>query len=116
MLLFFITAIGFSQQVNLKGKVLDSEFNNEPLAFAHVKVQGLDLEAVSDENGIYELSLTRGSYTLEVEFIGYESELISDVKVEASGLKLDPVALGARRMKKDMSVALSDNQFEPSNE
>ena len=116
MLLFFISATVLSQQVNLKGQVLDSEFNNEPLAFAHVKVQGLDLEAVSDENGMYELSLTPGSYTLEVEFIGYESEFISDVKVEASGLKLDPVALGARRMKKDINVALSDDQVGPSND
>ena len=115
-LVFLITASAFSQQVDLKGQVLDSEFNNEPLAFANVKVKGLDLGAVSDENGYYTLALTPGSYTLEVEFIGYESQVISEVIVEAADLELDPVVLGARRMKKDINVALSDNQVEPSNE
>ena len=115
-LLFLITATAFSQQVDLKGQVLDSEFNNEPLAFANIKVKGLDLEAVSDENGYYELALTPGSYTLEVEFIGYESKVISDVMVEATDLELEPVVLGARRMKKDISVALSDHRVEPTNE
>ncbi len=59
-LVFLITATAFSQQVDLTGQVLDSEFNNEPLAFAHVKVKDLDLEVVSDENGQYELALTPG--------------------------------------------------------
>jgi hypothetical protein len=115
-LVFLITASAFSQQVDLKGQVLDSEFNNEPLAFANVKVKGLDLGAVSDENGYYTLALTPGSYTLEVEFIGYESQVISEVIVEAADLELDPVVLGARRMKKDINVALSEDQVEPSNE
>lgn len=114
--LFLVTATAFAQQVDLRGQVLDSEFNNEPLAFANVKVKGLDLEAVSDENGFYELSLTPGSYTLEVEFIGYESQMITDVMVDALDLQLDPVVLGARRMKKDLSVALTDQGVEPSNE
>jgi len=115
-LVFLITATAFAQQVDLKGQVLDSEFNNEPLAFAHVKVKGLDLGAVSDENGFYTLALTPGSYTLEVEFIGYESQVISEVIVEAADLELDPVVLGARRMKRDINVALSDHRVEPSNE
>ena len=115
-LVFLITASAVAQQVDLKGQVLDSEFNNEPLAFANVKVKGLDLGAVSDENGYYSLALTPGSYTLEVEFIGYESQVISEVIVEAADLELDPVVLGARRMKKDINVALSEVQVEPSNE
>ena len=114
-LLFLITATAFSQQVDLKGQVLDSEFNNEPLAFANVKVKGLDIEAISDENGYYMLALTPGSYTLEVEFIGYESRLINDVIVKENDVVLDPVVLGARRMKKDINVA-SDDRVEPSNE
>jgi len=115
-LVFLITATTFAQQLDLKGQVLDSEFNNEPLAFANIKVKGLDLVAVSDENGYYTLPLTPGSYTLEVEFIGYESQVIREVIVEAADLELDPVVLGARRMKKDISVALSDHRIEPSND
>lgn len=113
-LFFLIAATAFGQQVELKGQVLDSEFNNEPLAFAHVKVSGLDIEAVSDENGNYKLALTPGSYTLEVEFIGYETQLISDIKVDMSDLELDPVVLGARRMKRDINVALNESDMDPS--
>ena len=113
-LFFLISATAFSQQVELKGQVLDSEFDNEPLAFANVKVRELDLEAVSDENGNYKLALIPGSYTLEVEFIGYETQLIRDIIVETSDLELDPVALGARRMKKDINVALNESELEPS--
>ena len=100
--------------MELKGQVLDSEFDNEPLAFANVKVRELDLEAVSDENGHYKLALIPGLYTLEVEFIGYETQLIRDIVVETSDLELDPVALGARRMKKDINVALNVSELEPS--
>ena len=114
MFFFLIAATAFSQQVELKGQVLDSEFNNEPLAFANVMVRGLDLGAVSDENGNYKLALTPGSYTLEVEFIGYETQLISDVKVNMSDLELDPVVLAARRMKKDINLALNESGMEPS--
>ena len=113
-LFFLIAATAFGQQLELKGQILDSEFNNEPLAFANVKVKGLDLEAVSDENGNYKLELTPGAYTLEVEFIGYETQLISDVIVAMSDLELDPVVLGARRMKKDINLALNESEMEPS--
>jgi hypothetical protein len=113
-LFILIATTAFSQQVDLKGQVLDLGFNNEPLAFANVRVRGLDIEAVADENGNYKLALTPGVYTLEFEFIGYETHLISDVKVEASDLELDPVVLGARRMKKDINVALNESEMEPS--
>jgi len=113
---FLLAATAFSQQVDVKGQVLDAEFNNEPLAFAYVKVQGLDLEAVSDENGQYALALTPGSYTLEVEFIGYETQVINDVIVGRDELILDPMALGARRIQRDNSVALSDDEIASSKE
>ena len=113
---FLLAATAFSQQVDVKGQVLDAEFNNEPLAFAYVKVQGFDLEAVSDENGQYALALTPGSYTLEVEFIGYETQVINDVNVGRDGLNLDPVALGARRMQRDNSVALYEDEIASSKE
>lgn len=112
--LVLLTATVFGQQVELKGQVLDSEFNNEPLAFAEVKVQGLDLVAISDENGNYTLALTPGTYTLEVEFIGYETELISDVELNQGGAKMDPVVLKSRRFREDSSVAFTEEEVEPS--
>jgi uncharacterized membrane protein len=112
--LVLLTATVFGQQVELKGQVLDSEFNNEPLAFAEVKVQGLDLVAISDENGNYTLALTPGTYTLEVEFIGYETELISDVELNQGGAKMEPVVLKSRRFREDSSVAFTEEEVEPS--
>ena len=55
MSLLFFSAIAFSQVKEIKGQVLDAEYNNEPLAFANVKVQGMDLETITDENGNYHL-------------------------------------------------------------
>lgn len=108
--LFFLTANVLGQQVELKGQVLDSEFNNEPLAFAQVKVKGLDLETTSDENGKYTLALTPGTYTLEVEFIGYETELIRDVELRKDGAEMNPVVLKSRRFQEEIGVAFSDEE------
>ena len=113
---FLIAATAFSQQVDIKGQVLDSEFNNEPLAFAQVNVKGLDMGTVSDENGEYILALTPGFYTLEVEFIGYETQLISEIEVKSEELSLDPVVLEARRYQMDKNVALTEENLEPSKE
>jgi hypothetical protein len=49
--LLFVASISFAQVSQINGQVLDAEFNEEPLAFAEVKVKGLDLATFTDENG-----------------------------------------------------------------
>ena len=108
--LLFFSAIAFSQVKEIKGQVLDAEFNNEPLAFANVKVQGMDLETITDENGNYRLELAPGSYNLEIAFIGYETRLVpAEIEGSAGLTQLDPVTLQSQQLGGDYGMSLSDN-------
>ena len=109
--MFFLTAICFAQVVEVKGTVLDAEYGEEPLAFADVKVNGTELEVVTDENGFYELNLLPGIYTLEFEFIGYDTKLISEIEITESGVQLDPVILGSKKFSTDEGIVLSENNL-----
>lgn len=115
IVLFFTAQLIFAQQAGVSGQVLDAEYEDQPLAFAEVKVQGLDIVAITDESGYYALELMPGSYTLEVDFIGYETLLISEIEVGNEDQKLNPVVLQAKRYKQETSVAVADNNL-PSNE
>ena len=108
--LLFFSAIAFSQVKEIKGQVLDAEYNNEPLAFANVKVQGMDLETITDENGNYHLELAPGSYNLEIGFIGYETRSVpAEIKVSSNLTQLDPVTLQSQRLDDDYGLSPSDN-------
>ena len=57
ILFFMSTAIVFAQDSKtISGKLLDSEFNNNPLAFATVTIKGTMTEAISDIDGAYMFS------------------------------------------------------------
>ena len=108
--LLFFSSIAFSQVTEIQGQVLDAEFNNEPLAFANVKVQGLDLETITDENGNYRLQLTPGSYNLEIAFIGYKTRLIpAEIGVSAEHTQLDPVTLQSKEYGSDYGSSVTEN-------
>ena len=114
--LFLVTSIVHSQVAQINGQVLDAEFNDEPLAFAEVKVKGLDLQAITDENGNYELQLAPGSYNLEIAFIGYEPHVITaEVNQRSKRIELDPVVLEGRKHKMTGDLSLMD-EGRPSNE
>jgi hypothetical protein len=115
--LFLFSALAYCQTTEISGQVLDAEFNKEPLAFAEVKVQGLDIQAITDEKGNYTLELAPGSYNLEFAFIGYESRLVSaEVEVKSKHLQLDPVVLEGKKYRVDYDLTLSDNTEAPKQE
>lgn len=115
--LILFTSMTFAQLAEVKGQVLDAEFNEEPLAFAQVKVKGLDLEVITDENGNYELELSPGSYDLEIGFIGYETRLISaNVEMNSSSRELDTVVLESKKYLGENGILLSDNSLTPEQE
>lgn len=105
----FLASVAFSQGVQIRGQVLDAEFNNEPLAFAEVKVKGLELAAITDENGKYLLELTPGTYSLEVGFIGYETRVIPAEIGNCGEMRLDPVVLEGRRYEEAPGLVLTEN-------
>ncbi len=65
---------------NLKGNITDKA-TREPLTGATVQVVGTALGAVADIDGNYQLNLKPGTYTLQVSYIGYKTEVVEGLTV-----------------------------------
>lgn len=73
-----------SQNGEIKGIVLDNEYDNEPLAFASIKVKNTNISTVSDLDGSFSFDLKPGTYSLVFSFTGYKNREINNVKVTAN--------------------------------
>lgn len=75
----FILAIIVCQFANaqekgtIKGKLLDKDYNNAPLAYASVTVKGTTIGTETDDNGDYSISIKPGNYTVLFSFLGYKT-------------------------------------------
>ena len=75
LFVFFCTLGAYAQSLrSIEGKLVDKEFNNEPLAFANVEIKGTGTIAYSDIDGLYAIdNLKPGKYELEYSFVGYKT-------------------------------------------
>lgn len=73
-----------SQNGEIQGIILDHEFDNEPLAFADIKVKNTNLSVTSDLDGTFSFSLKPGTYTLVFNFTGYKTVEVQNVKITAN--------------------------------
>ncbi len=103
-LAFLTCGFAMAQGISVKGNVLDGASDNAPLAFATVKVKGLDISTETDMDGSYELSLLDGDYVLIIDFIGYESVELEDVIIGNKGIVLNPIVLGSKRVSYDLAA------------
>ena len=67
----------------IQGIVLDKEMNNEPLAFANIYFKEAQITAQSNIDGAYAFEANAGTYTLVLNFAGYEKVEIPNVIVKA---------------------------------
>jgi hypothetical protein len=104
-----ISSFAFAQGVSVQGSVLDGDFDKEPMAFANVKVKGLDINAETALDGAFKLNLLAGKYTLVIDFIGYAPMEIADVVVSNTEVILDPVVLSTLKRTYDLA-STSDDQ------
>lgn len=76
LFILLFCSLCFSQNTgSIGGKLLDKEYANEPLLFAHVSIKGTAIEATTDSDGAFVFeNLTKGSYTLVCSFVGYETQ------------------------------------------
>ena len=79
LITFFIlvfTSFCFSQHTGLiAGKLLDKEFDNNPLVFANVSIKGTSIKSTTDQTGLFVIeNLKNGDYTLVCSFVGYETK------------------------------------------
>jgi len=87
---FLICAAGFAQSGSVTGIISNNKDNN-PIPFANIIIKQADkviLGTISDFDGKYELTpIDSGNYSLEVSFVGYQTEKIKDITVH------DPIEL-----------------------
>lgn len=71
ILMCVLTCFGFTQNVSVKGKIVDD--NNDILIGVSIFVQKKSLGAITNKDGNYELKLPKGNHILSISYLGYES-------------------------------------------
>lgn len=106
LFILFISTFSYAQNTgSIVGKLIDKEYNDEPLAFANVLIKGTTKGTTSDIDGLYGFeNLDPGTYTLVFSFVGYETQEINaqvvagkvtevNVPMSASAASLDEVVI-----------------------
>lgn len=121
--ILFFTSLGLAQNTgSIAGKLIDKEYNNEPLAFGNVLIKGTTTGTTSDFDGLYGFdNLSPGTYVLVFSFVGYETQEISvevvagkvtevNVPMAASAASLDEVVIKTTTRKESESALLLDQK------
>ncbi len=93
----FPVAPASAQQGTISGQVTDAE-TGEPIAAAMVEARGQGGPRGSDEEGRFTLTVSPGTHTVVVTFIGYETARVDGVNVSADGTAEVNIALRSRAL------------------
>jgi hypothetical protein len=74
---------GFGQQVTLSGKITDSQ--GTPIGFTSVYIDGTTQVTCANQEGVYELKLNPGKYTIHYRFVGFGQQT-DQVEVSANAI------------------------------
>ncbi|WP_299015989.1 TonB-dependent receptor [uncultured Polaribacter sp.] len=115
LLFLFANIIANAQQFTLSGKVVDQ--NKKPLSGASIVVKELRKGTSTDKLGNFNFNLQKGTYTVEVSFLGYNkvSEKITIgkdeyylIQLNAAFSVLDEILVSAVRVNTDVPVTFSN--------
>ncbi len=87
LFLFLISAVGYSQDGELRGVVKDSK-SGETIVGASISVGG-GKGTVTDINGFFKIALSPGKHEVVVSFVGYTSQTKEVIIVAGETTKLD---------------------------
>ncbi len=74
--LIFHSFLGYSQdKVTLSGTVIDSN-NNESLIGVVIEIPVLKISTITNEYGFYSLTIPKGTYSVVINTIGYETKIV----------------------------------------
>jgi len=118
-----LSATPLPAKVNLSGRIIDKELE-VPLEFATASVydsEGILITgAITDSTGLFSFPLTKGSYKLQFEFIGYTTidttlELsadydLGDIRMSSAAVELDGVTVTTERSR--MTLKLDKQIFD----
>ncbi|WP_299394693.1 TonB-dependent receptor [uncultured Gelidibacter sp.] len=120
--LVFTSILSAQSTATIAGKLIDKEYNNEPLAFGNVLIKGTTIGTTSDMDGVYHFdNLDEGRYTLVYSFVGYETKELEvvleagkvvnvDVEMFASSASLDEVVITTTTRKESETALLLDQK------
>ena len=95
LFLFTLTSFGQARQIVLSGTITDAE-NSEPLPYATVSVYNRNGDladgGIADENGIFKLNVSPNDYSLNFEYIGFES-ITTDLKRYTNNTNIGTIKL-----------------------
>ena len=93
--LITLASFGQSRQIVLSGIITDAE-SSEPLPYATVSVYNRNGDladgGIADDNGVFKLNLPPNDYSLNFEYIGFESVII-DIKRYSNNINIGTVKL-----------------------
>ena len=73
--LLFTAILSAQSTASIAGKLIDKEYNDEPLAYGNVLIKGTTIGTTSDIDGVYSFdNLNEGHYTLIYSYIGYQTK------------------------------------------
>lgn len=79
LLLLFPTLL-LAQSGIIKGTVTEA-ISNEPIGFVTVRLEGTNLGAQTDDNGVFEITgLDPNLYTVRASFLGYEDAVFPEIQ------------------------------------
>ena len=103
----------------IQGTIIDKQ-TKDPLTGATVQIAGTTTGTVADVEGNYTLTLSNGTYTIEVKYIGYKTLRMNEVKVKANATlnfelevdaqTLDAVTVVARKNLEGEKALLQERQ------
>jgi hypothetical protein len=106
----FMSVIVYSQEKIISGKVLNFE-NNEPLAYVNIGIKNKTVGTISNENGLFKLSLNdkvTSKDTIIFSYIGFKTEkyLVSELNktkepilLQPKNMELDEVVISSKKIK-----------------
>ncbi len=82
-LFLLCSTVAFAQDGgSIAGKLTDSDYGDEPLAFANIFIKGTTKGVTSDFDGLYKIeNIQPGTYTMVYSYVGYETVEIPNVTV-----------------------------------
>ena len=123
LLILLLTTFSQAQEnASVSGKLIDKEYNNEPLPFANVLIKGTTTGVTSDIDGLYKIeNLSPGTYTFQYSFVGYETiekqvEVVAgqdtklDIIMFASAAALDEVVIKTTAKRETETALLLDQK------
>jgi len=104
IIIFAASAVVFPQTGKLSGRITDAA-SGEPLIGANIIIEGTTQGTASDLDGYYSiLNLRPGSYTVRYQYIGYNSEVVKDIKITSDKTTTQDVKLSSAAIESETVV------------